>query len=142
VHSLDKALAAPGAITKFPVEFRCEDTVFPKNASTGDVAGITVSLKPNEEFKAIDEALAKAIETIPATEEQALNARETCEFLTDCKWAMRRQNLSFRKLGACLTTPNLAHRKIILDEVGAMLFRVKARQSRVLASELLQKPAN
>jgi hypothetical protein len=142
VHSLDNALAAPGTITKFPLEFRCEDTVFSKDIPGSETAGLTVLLKPNDEFKAIDDALEKAIDTIPATEEQALNARETCEFLTDCKWAMRPHNLSFRKLGACLTAPDMAQRKIFLDELSAMLFHVKARQSRVLASELLQNPAN
>jgi hypothetical protein len=142
VHSLNKVLAAPGAILKFPVDFRCEDTVFPKNIPAADTVGLSVVLKPNEEFPAIKDALDKSIETVAATEDQALSARQTCEFLTDCKWAMRPQNLSFRKLASCVGTPDMARRKIVLDEFGAMLFRVKSRQSQVLISQLLQNPSN
>lgn len=140
VHSIDKVLAAPGAILKYPVEFRCENTVFPKAQLPGDSAGLVVFLKPNEEFKAIDGALEKSVESIATTEDQALSARETCEFLTDCKWAMRPQALSFRKLASCLGTQDITRRKILLDEFGAMLFKIKERQGRVLISQLLENP--
>ncbi|MGZ3694911.1 MAG: hypothetical protein ACXWQO_12090 [Bdellovibrionota bacterium] len=142
VHSLDKVLSTPGAMLKYPVEFRCEDTVFPKSQTQADSATSVVSLKPNEEFAAIKEALDKSVETVATTEEQALSARETCGFITDCKWAMRPQALSFRKLASCISTPDITRRKIVLDEFGAMLFRVKGRQGQVLISKLLENRSN
>lgn len=139
VHTLDKALAPPGTVMKFPVEFRCEDTVFPKDKEAGnELLPMVVQLKPNEEFRAIEAALGKSLETITSSEERALSARETCEFLTDCKWAMRPQGISLRKLASCLTNPNIARRKILLDEFGAMLFRIKNKQNRILISQLLE----
>lgn len=140
VHSLDKVLEAPGALLKYPVEFRCEDTVFTRAVASNEFSGLTVSLKPNEEFKAIRDMIEKSVEIISATEDRILAARQTCEFLTDCKWAMRPQGLSFRKLASCLGTPDIARRKILLDELGAMLFKVKSRQNRVLFADLLESP--
>lgn len=142
VHSLDKKLAPAGTVLKYPLEFRCEDTVFSRGTASNDLAGLTVSLKPNEEFRAINDALDKSLESVATTEDRALEARQTCEFLTDCKWAMRPQGLSLRKLASCLGTPDLVRRKIIIDEFSAMLFKLKGRQSSVLISQLLQNPAN
>jgi hypothetical protein len=96
VHALDKALAAPGAILKAPVEFVCDDTAFPKEEPARDFLPVRVHLKPNAEFLAIQQTLDKSLESVSTTESNALNARETCEFLTDCKWAMRPQAMSLR----------------------------------------------
>jgi hypothetical protein len=51
-------------------------------------------------------------------------------------------NFSFRKLAACFSTGDLTHRRILLDEVGAMLFRAKENQTKILYAELLEEPHN
>jgi hypothetical protein len=52
---------------------------------------------------------------------------------------MNGTNLSFRKLGACFTTGNLTHRKILLDEVGSMIFKSKQSRTKILYADLLQQ---
>ncbi|MGZ3706658.1 MAG: hypothetical protein ACXVA8_11560, partial [Bdellovibrionota bacterium] len=56
----------------------------------------------------------------------------------DCKWAMRPQSFSFRKLASCMTTGNATHRKILLNEVGAMLFGGKSGRRRTLYPNLVE----
>jgi hypothetical protein len=96
-------------------------------------------MKPNSEFAAIEAALAAHLEEDTVAESAHRIASEACDFLTDCKWAMRPPQFSFRKLGACFATANLMHRRILLDEVGAMLFRAKPNQTKILYAELLQE---
>jgi hypothetical protein len=140
VHRLDRSLGVPGAYLKAPVEFHCEDTVFTR--ATASEVGISVVLKPNSEFQAIDKAIESALEVTTVGESTDLFAREACEFLTSCKLAMSGPQLSLRKLGSCFTTKNLVHRKILLDELGAMVFKAKENQTKILYAELLTKAHN
>lgn len=135
VHKLDAALEKPGAFFRVPVEFQCDDTAFARQPASDEIA----SLKPNAEFQAIDRVIAAHLEPGEASEREDFFAREACLFLTDCKWAMRPNHLSLRKLASCLSTPDMAHRKILLDEIGAMLFRARNTRSKLLYSELLQE---
>lgn len=137
VHRLQLALDRPGAFLKEPLEFQCEDTVFAKpNLET---SAVSVILKPNAEFAAMDEALSRAVDVADVGESTDRFAKQACEFLTDCKWATRANNFSLRKLGSCFSTPNLTHRKILLDEVAGMLFRVKDSPSKDLYAHLLEE---
>lgn len=128
VHELEAVLATNGHHLSAPLEFQCLDTALSK--SSEDLDG--VPLQPNGEVKAIQTALKAGLRENSVTVSQHLEAQEACEFLTDCKWAMRPRSLSLRRLGSCLTTANATHRKVLLDEVGAMLFGGKgARRSTV-----------
>lgn len=135
VHRLDQALMVPGTYLKGPVEFRCEDTIF-SSRKEGDDA---IALKPNKEFAAIEGVFASQLEKSTVGESTDQFARDACEFLTECKLATTSHQLSFRKLASCFTTGNLTHRKILLNEVGAMLFRAKANQTKILYADLLEE---
>lgn len=137
VHRLSRALSQPGSYFKAPMEFHCEDTVFTR--STASAAGISVLLKPNQEFAAIDRAIEGNLEVATVGESTDNFAKSACEFLTDCKLAMSASNLSFRKLASCFSTGNLTHRKILLDEVGAMIFKSKQNRTKILYAELLEQ---
>lgn len=136
VHRLDQALTVPGAYLKSPVAFRCEDTIFSSRKEEGDDA---IGLKPNKEFAAIDGVFAGQLERATVGESTDQFARDACEFLTGCKLATTSHQLSFRKLASCFTTGDLTHRKILLNEVGAMLFRAKASQTKILYADLLEE---
>lgn len=137
VHRLDQALARPGAYFKNPIEFSCEDTVFsrPKNADSE----AAVALQPNGEFQAIDKAVAANLEVASVGESSDRFARDACDFLTGCKLAMTSAQLSFRKLATCFTTGDITHRKILLNEVGAMIFRAKKSQTKILYADMLEE---
>lgn len=137
VHRLDSVFEKPGAFFRVPVEFQCEDTAF-GHREPSSVEFESVSLKPNAEFRAIDRFLSAHLEQTEASEREDHFAREACMFLTECKWAMRPNHLSIRKLASCLSTPDIAHRRILLDEIGAMLFRSKGGRAKLLYSELLK----
>jgi len=119
VHELEGELDQPGKNLHSPVEFHCEDTSVGKALVDEDGS---VRLRPNAEISSIHGVLAANLGQSTPNPLQHLEAREACEFLTDCKWAMRPQSLSLRKLGSCLTTGNATHRKILMNEVAAMLF--------------------
>ena len=138
VHHLERAFAPPGAHFRGPVTFRCEDTVFVNRATAAERPNDVV-LKPNAEFPAIERAVTENLETAVVGESVDRVAKRACEFLTDCKLAMSKGKLSFRKLASCLSTGDLTHRKILLDEVGAMVFRAKEQHSKILYSDLLEK---
>lgn len=135
LHRLDQTLTLPGAYLRSPVEFHCEDTIF----SSRKVASDSVVLKPNKEFAAIDGLFSSQLEQENVAESTDQFAREACEFLTQCKLATTAHQLSFRKLASCFSTGNLTHRKILLNEVGAMLFRAKGSQSKILYADLLEE---
>lgn len=135
VHRLDHALGVPGAYLKSPVAFRCEDTVFSSRKDKEN----EVSLQPNREFASIDRLFASHLEKTTVGESTDQFAREACEFLTDCKLATTSYRLSFRKLASCFATGNLTHRKILLDELGAMIFRAKENQTKILYADLLEE---
>jgi hypothetical protein len=139
VHRLDQELSIPGAYLKRPVEFRCDDTIFTPKSEKGDDA---VALKPNKEFDAIDGVFSSSMEHATVAESTDEFARDACNFLTDCKLATTPYKLSFRKLASCFATGNLTHRRILLDEVGAMLFRAKENQTKILYAELLDEAHN
>lgn len=137
VNRLSRVLDEPGKYFRVPVEFHCEDTVFSR--APASESGVSVSLQPNREFTAIDQAIRSNLEVENVGESTDRFAREACEFLVDCKHAMRPSSLSLRKLASCFSTGDLTHRKVLLDEVGAMLFRAKANQTKILYSELLNE---
>ncbi|RZA01471.1 MAG: hypothetical protein EOP11_17415 [Proteobacteria bacterium] len=137
VHRLQLALDRPGAYLKDPLEFQCENTVFGKpNLET---SAISVVLKPNAEFTAMDEALSRSVEIANVAESTDRAVKQACEFLTDCKWATRPDSLSLRKIGSCLSTPNLTHRRMLVDEVAGMLFKVPGNRTKELYGSLLQQ---
>jgi hypothetical protein len=133
VHRLQAVLNRPGAYFREPLEFRCENTVNSRRLSSG----VAVVMQPNHDFQAIDLAITRNLETANVGESADRFAREACTYLTDCKIAMNR--FSLRKVGTCLSTWNVTHRKILLNEVGAMLFRAKGSQDRILYSDLLDE---
>lgn len=134
VHRLQGVLKRPGAYFREPLEFRCVNTVSSRHLANADGA---VVLQPNAEFQAIDVAFSRSLETANVGESSDRVAREACEFLTDCKLGMQR--FSLRKMAACLGTWDVTHRKILLNEVGAMLFRAKSGQTRILYADLLEE---
>jgi hypothetical protein len=135
VHELEAALATPGRYLKAPVEFHCEDTAVGRNLLYDEDA---VSLRPNSEVKSIRAALdADLLEGDPKEPVYA-EAGAACEFLTSCKWAMRPASFSLRKLASCATTPDATRRRILLDEVGAMLFGGRGAHRRTLYSNLVE----
>ena len=136
VNRLERMFEQPGRYFRTPVEFHCEDTVFSR--APASESGVSISLQPNREFTAIDQAIQAHMEAENIGESVDRFARDACEFLVDCKQAMRPGSLSLRKLAACFSTGDLTHRKILLDEVGAMLFRAKASQTKILYSNLLE----
>lgn len=137
VHRLDRALSQPGSYFRAPIDFQCEDTVFTR--STASAANISVLLKPNSEFEAIDRVVDANRELATAGESTDRFAKKACEFLTDCKLAMSSSGLSFRKLASCFSTGDLTHRKILLDEVGAMIFSSRQSGTKILYAELLEQ---
>jgi hypothetical protein len=136
VHRLEKFLANPGSYLKAPMEFHCEDTVFSRPKGKDDDL-IHVAMQPNKEFEAIDVAIQANLEPGSVGESLDRKAKQACSFLTDCKLAMGPQGLSFRKLAQCFSTGNVTHRKILLDEVAAMLFKAKEQQNKILYADLL-----
>jgi hypothetical protein len=137
VHRLQLALEKPGAYIKDPLEFQCENTVFGK--PNLDTSAISVVLKPNAEFQAMDEALSRSVEVTNVAESTHRFVKQACEFLTDCKWATRPDTFSFRKLASCFSTPNLTHRKMLVDEVAGMLFRLPGNRTKELYATLLEE---
>lgn len=137
VHRLQLALDRPGAFLKDPLEFQCENTVFGK--PNLDTSAVSVVLKPNSEFQAMDEALGRSVEVADVAESTDRFVKQSCEFLTDCKWATRPNTFSLRKLASCFSTPNITHRKMLVDEVAGMLFRVPGNRTKELYATLLQE---
>lgn len=133
VHELEKAVAQPGAYLKSPLEFHCQDTAVGKSIWDDEDS---VSLRPNSEISSIQEALGSHL----ARSEGGSHgqAREACDFLTECKWSMRPRSLSLRKVASCLATPNATHRRVLLDEAGAMLFGGKKGRRNNLYSRLVE----
>ncbi len=135
VHELEKTLEVPGSYLKSPLEFHCQDTAVGKSILDDEDS---ISLRPNGETPSIQNALtshfAKAGEGAGVHE----RAREACEFLTDCKWSMRPQSLSLRKLASCISTPDATHRKLLLSEAGAMLFGGKSVRRQTLYSRVVE----
>lgn len=135
IHRLEEAFAKPGSFLREPVEFHCEDTAFGRRNPAS--ATETIALKPNGEFRAIDGLIERRLEQMEVSDREDHFAREACSFLTECKLAMRPNQIALRKLASCLATPDLVHRRILLDEIGAMLFRAKGGRSKILYAELL-----
>ncbi len=135
VHELQRVLETPGNHFKVPMEFRCEDTVFTR---AKEAEGISVALQPNKEFQAIEGAVQKNLEQATVGESTDQFARDACSFLTDCKLAMGSKGFSVRKLAACFSTNNITHRKILLNEVGNMVFRAKENR-KILYADLLEE---
>jgi hypothetical protein len=133
VHEVESAVEVPGHFLKAPVEFRCEDTALARPGIDDDA----VALRPNGEHAAIRDALDPLLLETSASEASQAQAKEACEFLTGCKWAMRPQTFSLRKLASCLTTPNATHRKVLLNEVGAMVFGSSRVRHHTLYSHLV-----
>ncbi len=134
VHELEPVFERSGAYLKNPVEFHCHDTAVGKSILDDEDS---VSLRPNLEMAAIRRALDSNLVSNHAVEEQHDTARAACEFLTDCKWSMRPQSFSVRKIASCISTPNAAHRKALLNEAGAMLFGGKATRRNSLYSRIM-----
>jgi hypothetical protein len=135
VHELEKSLGAAGNYLKTPVEFHCQDTAVGKTLLDDEDS---VSLRPNGEIPSIHGALNAHLGHLEETGARDQQAREACEFLTDCKWSMRPQTLSLRKLASCISSPNATHRKLLLSEAGAMLFGGKAGRRYTLYSRVVQ----
>ena len=138
VHQMDAALQKTGAFLRSPTEFRCEDTAMGKKANSLD-GTLIVQLRPNAEFAAIDLALTQNLELVSVAENDDYFARAACDFLTECKLAMRPNHFSLRKLADCFSTNNLTQRKILLDEVGSMIFNTKEDSTKILYSQLLRE---
>jgi hypothetical protein len=133
LHETESALDPRGHYLKAPVEFHCEDTAVGHPILDEDA----VLLRPNAELAAIHgafEGILQESATAPAAHQEA---REACEFLTDCKWAMRPQSFSIRRIASCAFTGDGTHRQVLLNEVGAMLFGGKAARRRTLYSNLV-----
>jgi len=135
VHELEKSLGVSGSFLKTPLEFHCQDTAVGKTLLDDEDS---VSLRPNGELNSIQGALAAHLGLFEEGATRHGQAREACEFLTDCKWSMRPQTLSLRKLASCISSPNATHRKILLNEAGAMLFGGKAGRRHTLYSRVVQ----
>lgn len=136
VHEIEQAVEAPGAYLKAPVEFHCQDTAVGKPLLDDEN---TVSLRPNSEVASIRGALGSLLSHFDGpNERQHGKAREACEFLTQCKWSMRPQSLSLRRVASCVATPDATHRKILLNEAGAMLFGGKNNRRNTLYSRLTE----
>ncbi|HEY8278998.1 MAG TPA: hypothetical protein VIH99_05205 [Bdellovibrionota bacterium] len=132
VHEMSPVFEKAGSFLGMPVEFHCEDTAVGKVLRDDES---TVSLRPNGEVSAILGAIGSHTRHSGLTALQSMEAETACEFLTDCKWAMRPKSFSLRKIFSCLGTPNAAHRKILMNEVGGMLFGGKAsRRSSLYAN--------
>ena len=136
VHELEPALEAKGTYLKAPVEFHCQDTAVGKSILDDEDS---VSLRPNLESASIGLALDANLVQLEPSESQHLAARQACEFLTDCKWSMRPQSFSLRKLASCISTPDATHRKVLLNEAGAMLFGGKSARRNTLYSRLIER---
>lgn len=136
MHQLDLAFEKSGAYLRAPVEFQCDDTAFGKKEWENSGVAV-VALKPNAEEESIERALASYIDykKINSVEEGAV--KEACDFLTSCKTSMR--TLSFRQIGTCLTTKNVMHRRVLLDEIGTMIFSSRT-EPRFLYTELVEQP--
>jgi hypothetical protein len=136
VHETESALETPGRFLRASVEFRCEDTAL-GHPGLGDDS---VALKPNGEAGAIRSALEPLLRQASRASEvgQDAEARSACEFLTDCKWATRPQSFSLRKIASCALTPNATHRKVLLGEIGAMVFGGKGAHRRTLYPTLVE----
>jgi hypothetical protein len=140
VNRLEAALSRPGTYLKEPLEFQCEDTVFGKPRAPASEEALAVVMKPNQEFFAIDNALAAGIDVANVAESTHRRARAACEFLTDCRWATKPDHFSLRKIASCFLTENPTHRKVLLDVVSGMLFHVKSNDSKILYADLLDSP--
>jgi hypothetical protein len=138
VHEVESSLATGGHFIKTPVEFRCEDTALPHSGLDSDA----VSLRPNAEVSAIHDALGSVLANADLSFVTQYEAAETCEFLTNCKWAMRPQSFSLRKIASCLTTRDALQRKVLLDQVGSMIFGSKGSRNRTLYSNLVETEKN
>ena len=139
VHELEKTLEAPGHFLKDSVEFHCEDTAL--NRSGLDFG--SVSLKPNGEIAAIQSTLREKLEARSPTESAHFLASGACQFLTDCKWAMKPSAFSLRKIASCALTTNPTHRTVLLNEVGAMVFGgKKAVRRRTLYPSIMETSEN
>lgn len=136
VHELEPVLEAKGNYLKTPVEFHCQDTAVGKPLLDDEDS---VSLRPNLESAAIHGALSSNLSQLTPSDSQHQRVREACEFLTDCKWSMRPQSFSLRKLASCISTPDATHRKVLLNEAGKMLFGGKAARRNTLYSRLVEK---
>lgn len=139
VNRLELALSTPGSYLKKNLSFECNDTVFRRGTASSDET--VFHLRPNSEFVVIDQALQENLtqEEVPESDDRF--ARKACAFLTDCKRSMTGTSFSFRKLGSCFFTNNITHRKILLDQVGSMLFHAQsAEQGKILFAELLHQP--
>lgn len=135
VHRLDLAFQKSGAFLKNPVEFHCDDTAFGKKEWENN--GVpAAALKPNAEYQAMDKLLEANMEYRSVTDSEEQYVKETCQFLTSCKNSMRRFYL--RQVGECLSTPNVLRRKVLIDEIGTMVFSPQA-EPKVLYSELVDE---
>lgn len=113
VHEIESQVEQAGKFLKSPVEFRCEDTALARPGLDDDA----VSLRPNAENAAIKTALDPLLRSVsPQNPAVDARARAACEFLTDCKWAMRPSSFSLRKLASCATTANATHRSLAARE--------------------------
>jgi len=135
VHELEKTLEMPGNYMRAQVEFHCHDTAVGKSLLDDEHS---ISLRPNGEVNSIQGALSSHLGHLGEANFLHGKARKACEFLTDCKWSMRPQSLSLRKLASCISSPDATHRKILLDEVGAMLFGGKSGRRHSLYSRVVE----
>jgi hypothetical protein len=133
VHESEAALEPSGHFLKSPLEFHCEDTAVGHPILDEEV----VTLRPNAEISSIHGAFSGNLQESTPAPGMHKGAREACDFLTDCKWAMRPQSFSFRKIASCVTTGDSTNRRILLNEVGAMLFGGKAARRRTLYPNLV-----
>lgn len=137
VHELETVLEGEGNYFPKPMEFHCEDSAVGKPFPAEDG---THFLRPNTELASIHQAIAANF--FPGTQSTVQprahrEAREACEFLTECKWAMRPQSLSLRKLASCIVGNNASRRMAFLQEAGAMVFGGTAGRREILYPRLL-----
>jgi hypothetical protein len=133
VHESETALEPSGNFLKSPVVFHCEDTAVGHPVLDEDA----VTLRPNAEISSIHAAFEGNLQASSPAPGVHKGVRESCEFITDCKWAMRPQSFSFRKIASCITTGDSTNRRILLNEVGAMLFGGKAARRHTLYPNLM-----
>src|SRR5690606_7039440 len=122
VHNLEQSLSEVGTYFNTQVEFRCENTAMGRRLWSDELNKPIAALQPNTEFDTIAEVFRKRLEkkeVLPRVDEKA---RSACEFVSRCKWALRFDSFSIRRIASCFAADDSLHRTLMVDTVANVIF--------------------
>lgn len=122
LHEIETALAAPGAVFRTPVLFRCEDTASKPSVSKDSADRPVFALRPNDDYAQIDRVLTQYLRTAEVTTEEDKEQRRVCQAAIHCQKLLRFRTFGLGRIRACVSGEGSLRQKLVLTALSQVLF--------------------